>query len=101
MVMTPQENYQFEKRLADVTSREINYKYVDWSKIPKPLFVDIDELKQCEGVDGPCGSFGIKHRQNTRYEDNQSNFRCLCAACQDVNDTYWDEMWREYYSGGM
>lgn len=99
--MTPQEHYQFEKRLAEVTSREINYKYVDWKKIPRPLFIDVDKLKQCNGVTGPCESFGIKQRQNTRYENDESNFSCLCAKCQDANDEYWDGMWREYYAGCM
>ena len=99
--MTLQEKYLFAKRISEVTSRPINYRYVDKSRIPIPLFIDIDNLQQCSGVDGPCESYGLNNQQNTAYDDDESNWRCLCAVCQEANDSHWGEQWEEYYAGGL
>lgn len=40
----------------------------------------------------------VKYRQNTCYEDEESNFVTLCSICTKINDEYWEERWAEYYS---
>lgn len=45
-----------------------------------------------------CGRPGIWRRQNTQYEDDFSNWACLCEDCQAEADEYWAEMWRCYYN---
>lgn len=44
-----------------------------------------------------CEKRGFWRRQNTAYQDNKSNYCCLCNQHADENDEYWDEMWKEYY----
>ncbi len=99
--MTNQDKFLFAKKLSEVTIRPINYGYVNHNNIPAVLWVDIDNLKRCEGALSECNRFGLTYRQRTKYEDEQSNWRCLCKSCQDENDSYWDDMWKEYYAGVM
>ncbi len=41
------------------------------------------------------------HRQRTHYYDDASNWVTLCSDCRTDNDEYWDEMWADYYRGGI
>ena len=43
-------------------------------------------------------SFPKITEQNTRYENNYSNYFCGCKDCEEENDRYWDDMWKDYYS---
>jgi coenzyme F420-reducing hydrogenase beta subunit len=46
-----------------------------------------------------CGSAtAVRRRQNTMYEDEESNFATLCVECQDEADEHWQDMWNDYYS---
>jgi hypothetical protein len=43
--------------------------------------------------------FPIKRSMHTAYADHERNFIVTCGECiLDIND-YWDERWREYWSG--
>ena len=52
-----------------------------------------------------CSFCGIKsdevvcYRQHTSYEHIEDNYVTACSLCKKQNDEYWDEMWKEYYSG--
>ena len=49
-----------------------------------------------------CGDPGAKkRRQMTNYNNDKQNYATLCEECQNENDKYWTEMWREYYNGCM
>lgn len=39
-----------------------------------------------------------RRRQNTCYNDHESNFAVLCRPCQADADDYWAERWAEYRS---
>ena len=41
----------------------------------------------------------FRRPQNTQYENEDSNWCVLCAACQAQADEYWAERWAEYYAG--
>ena len=42
---------------------------------------------------------GVKRRrQNTAYEDEESNFVVACKNCFDEIQEQWAERWDEYYS---
>lgn len=48
-----------------------------------------------------CGryfSFPKITEQNTRYHDEYSNYFCGCKDCEEENDMYWEDMWRDYWS---
>lgn len=51
----------------------------------------------CHGWEGPCLNIGKKRRQRTAYVDDKSNWVFLCDDCMSVNDTYWTDMWNDYY----
>jgi len=54
----------------------------------------------CAGFGVNCTNFwGVWYRQRTQYDDERQNWVCMCDECRDENDYYWDEKWREYYSG--
>jgi hypothetical protein len=45
-----------------------------------------------------------RRRQDTAYDDEESNFATLCAGHHAENDEYWAERWHEYWSdirGGL
>lgn len=45
-----------------------------------------------------CGEHGAeRYRQNTQYENDESNFTTLCPGCREENDEYWAERWSEIY----
>ena len=52
----------------------------------------------CQGAEGPCQRLGKRRRQNTAYNDEESNWVHLCDQCFEQNEKYWGEMWSEYYS---
>ena len=42
---------------------------------------------------------GVKRRrQNTAYEDDESNFVVACKNCFEEIQEYWAERWAEYHS---
>lgn len=47
-----------------------------------------------------CGSGlpAFRRRQNTAYNDEESNYATLCWDCQQRADDYWNERWAEYHS---
>jgi hypothetical protein len=63
------------------------------------------EYSDILGKYNPCERCGKedseKYRQNTFYENEDDNWVTLCEYCRKENDEYWEEMWREYYSGCM
>lgn len=49
-----------------------------------------------------CGrGNAITYRQHTFYQNKDDNYVTLCPICKIENDEYWDEMWKDYYSGCM
>ncbi|UDY80341.1 hypothetical protein AXY1_30 [Achromobacter phage AXY1] len=49
-----------------------------------------------------CGQWRTdieRRRQLTQYVDEESNWNTHCQDCQAESDAYWEERWREYYSG--
>lgn len=40
-----------------------------------------------------------RRRQLTAYTDDASNWSTQCEDCQKEADAYWEERWRDYYSG--
>lgn len=40
-----------------------------------------------------------RRRMDTAYVDEESNYCYVCAACYVSIQEYWDEQWRNYYSG--
>lgn len=47
-----------------------------------------------------CGCRGAQHyHQGSAYVNEASNWVSLCRPCSDENDTYWNDMWADYYSG--
>ena len=58
----------------------------------------MEEKVQCTGWFGPCENEGTKQRQNTQYEDDESNWVTLCPECMAECDSYWKERWAEVYS---
>jgi len=53
----------------------------------------------CQGAEGPCNSKNATlRRQNTQYANDDLNWVTLCDGCQEVNEAYWRERWKEYYS---
>lgn len=48
-----------------------------------------------------CGKPGIRQRQNTQYIEDERNFGTFCEEHQEEVDAYWDEMWKDYWSGRL
>ena len=46
-----------------------------------------------------CKEPGIRRRQNTQYENDESNWAVLCEEHHKDNDEYWADMWAEYNQG--
>lgn len=47
-----------------------------------------------------CGhwlSFPIIREQNTRYQNDFSNYFCGCKYCREINDENWESIWEDYY----
>lgn len=68
--------------------------------------IDIKERQTgnlpCGGWEGPCdNNNAVRYHMNTAYTLEENNYRNLCPKCQEMCDEYWDERWREYYSGIM
>jgi len=54
----------------------------------------------CEGFYGDCErTDAIEFRMNTRYADEERNYRVLCPVCQQHSEEYWADKWAEYYAG--
>lgn len=63
-----------------------------------PVNVDAIVMLPCEGSEGPCNRKDATHyRQNTRYANEEDNWRTLCPECRRNNDAYWADMWADYY----
>lgn len=67
--------------------------------------MNIDQLEECltpcEGMYGPCESNLPAERAGCRTmyaekEMNKSPF--LCELCAKEYHSYWDDMWRDYWS---
>jgi hypothetical protein len=57
---------------------------------------------QSEGWDWPCDrQDAVRFRQNTKYVNEEENWKVLCPACQKANEEYWRDMWFEYYEDCM
>lgn len=56
-------------------------------------------INDAECLFNGCGKIGEWRAQQTAYENKEANFACLCEEHQQETDEYWNEMWREYYSG--
>ena len=54
---------------------------------------------QCMCEAPGCRMPGDRRRQNTAYHEDELNFNTLCFVHQAETDAYWDERWRDYYSG--
>lgn len=39
------------------------------------------------------------YRENTMYNDEEMNWHRECKSCFNKHENYWDECWKEYYSG--
>lgn len=67
---------------------------------PRPNF-----LRTLFGWCPQCGRWlclGVKRRrQNTAYEDEESNFITTCRECFDEVQALWDERWHEYWSSRL
>lgn len=48
-----------------------------------------------------CFKIGERYRQNTQYTNEESNWVLLCEECRELNDEYWDDMWKDYNSGRL
>lgn len=52
-----------------------------------------------------CGCWfcrGVKRRrQNTAYEDEESNYVTVCPTCFEEIEEYWDERWADYNSSRL
>lgn len=68
-----------------------------------PFFVSIDVVFTEEADIFACDRCNRKdasiHPQNTRYENDCDNYVVLCEECKADNDTYWEQMWKDYYRG--
>ncbi len=95
----PEELFRF---LSDAAARATVEDLARGSTDPKVL-VQADSIldgwcQHCR-ITGRLNVPGRIHRQSTQYEHQLSNYVCLCAPCTKENDAYWEEMWKEYYSG--
>jgi hypothetical protein len=59
-------------------------------------------FKQCRIYGGwrcsYCEQPGAQvRRQNTAYDQDISNWTCLCDECAKENYEHWQEMWQMYY----
>ena len=55
---------------------------------------------RCEGFSEPCGKYrAVRTLQNTRFVEEERNYKVLCPKCQQEADEYWAEMWRDYWAG--
>jgi hypothetical protein len=62
---------------------ELVKQYVHYKKCP------------CCGINKP---YVLRRRQNTAYEDEESNYVECCEDCFEQIESYWEERWQEYYS---
>lgn len=46
-----------------------------------------------------CNKVGEWRRQRTHYVNDIDNWCCYCEEHHARNDEYWDERWKEYWSG--
>ena len=53
----------------------------------------------CDGFEGPCSEEGERYRQNTKYVNEDANYKVMCPKCREANDEYWADMWSDYWSG--
>lgn len=55
---------------------------------------------KCEGFSAPCENLNAeKRRQNTKYIDDEDNFKVLCPDCQQESNEHWEDSWNDYYRG--
>ena len=53
---------------------------------------------KCKGWEGPCERHdATRHRQNTRYVEDDRNWVILCPKCMEENEKYWKQMWLDYH----
>jgi hypothetical protein len=59
-------------------------------------YVEGSEMERCIGCNKRKPD-AHRRRQNTAYVDDERNWKVLCDKCQEDNDEYWNEMWKDYY----
>ena len=57
---------------------------------------DLPQKVICERCNLRVGQW---RRQNTQYYDDRENWVFLCDDCNEINEEYWAEMWRELNAG--
>lgn len=89
----------YEDDADELFFNDVNKERVD---TPQEAARRWGDHKFCGGLerDG-CGKPGMWIRQNTRYQNDRSNWVFLCEDCAKMNSEYWAEMWSEYYSGRL
>lgn len=40
-------------------------------------------------------------RRRTQYNDPKSNYMTACSECHEEDDTYYDELWKDYYASRL
>ncbi len=50
---------------------------------------------------GGCSAPGELSRQNTQYNDDDSNWGTYCVEHQKMVDEHWDYMWADYWSSRL
>jgi hypothetical protein len=68
--------------------------------------IAIEERRGCERCGSAAGvSRGPRgcayHYEGTEGDANDPNYANLCPPCWVEEREYWDEMWKEYYSGRL
>ena len=58
----------------------------------------MSDKTECQGCEKE-GPDVQRRRQNTAYEDDESNYATLCADCQEVEDEYWHWLWAQFCEG--
>lgn len=82
----------------------VSYKNNSISIPPKSCLEEFKDGEPCPVCDSARPlkySKGYWGMQNTRYEDENSNWAFLCEECHEDNDEHWREMWSEYYADVM
>jgi len=49
-----------------------------------------------------CKRRGAKRmRMNTQYVNDESNYSNFCEDCFELSESYWADMWSDYYGGRL
>lgn len=61
----------------------------------------MSDLKCCAEFNNGCEGVIEKRRQNTQYENEESNWVICCESCFEVIQAHWADMWAEYWNGHL